>query len=366
MLRFRETPLHRLLLALAALVALGCAPHPAAAQNLTYTFPQSVQSTLVTDGVCSGAYQYYLVPNLGQTVHNATVTFTTTGTKQPITANTGFFQQDVSGFKTQVSSSVGAAPFSIHQIISASGYYSQLYVGIYCLPSTTADYTISYSGTSSTPLPIAGVTLQSQVDQLVFQGAPANANISTNVSPPYGTSFGEVQFEFATSGPSGSSISVDCTQIDGSVTSIYTINLSTDSNSQVLPVPSTPCALLSLNYLSGGASANTFLAHYLFYPPGTQPELQFQGVNISTAKTTLVRGGPGLLQNIIVNTSAAGTIKIFDVTGGTCAGTPGTGLKGTVTLAGTESPFAIPYNLSVSEGLCIVTSGTADLTVTYQ
>lgn len=86
--------------------------------------------------------------------------------------------------------------------------------------------------------------------------------------------------------------------------------------------------------------------------------------NITTATTTTVKSGKGILHKIVINTYAASaTITIYD-------NTAASGTKiGTLTLPSTitgDTPITLPYDLQFSTGLTIVTSGATDLTVIYR
>lgn len=86
--------------------------------------------------------------------------------------------------------------------------------------------------------------------------------------------------------------------------------------------------------------------------------------NITTATTTTVKSGAGILHGITINTPvASATITLYDKT-------TATGTKiATITLPSTitsESPFRLMYDVSFATGLTIVTSGATDLTVSYR
>ena len=80
--------------------------------------------------------------------------------------------------------------------------------------------------------------------------------------------------------------------------------------------------------------------------------------NITTATTTLVKTGAGILRGIQVNTTAAGTIGVFD---GLTAVNPIGTLKASV-VEGTY--FQVPARLKT--GLTIVTGAASDITVFYE
>lgn len=80
--------------------------------------------------------------------------------------------------------------------------------------------------------------------------------------------------------------------------------------------------------------------------------------NVSTATTTVVKSGAGTLHSIVVNTTAAGAITVYDNTA--ASGTKIATLKASVV----EGDFI--YDLAFSTGLTIVTAAASDITVTYK
>lgn len=80
--------------------------------------------------------------------------------------------------------------------------------------------------------------------------------------------------------------------------------------------------------------------------------------HISTQTTTQVVTGPCKLRNIIVNTTAAGTITIVDAAAG--ASTPVVGIIAASVLAGTYE-----YNCVMARGIQIITGAASDITVTW-
>ncbi len=79
--------------------------------------------------------------------------------------------------------------------------------------------------------------------------------------------------------------------------------------------------------------------------------------HISTATTTVVKTREGVLRSIIVNTTAAGAITIYDNT--SAAGQVIAVLKASVA----EQQF--DFNCVLKTGLTIVTAAASDITVTY-
>ena len=84
--------------------------------------------------------------------------------------------------------------------------------------------------------------------------------------------------------------------------------------------------------------------------------------NITTATTTTVRTGAGILRRVVNNKKvASGTITIYD-------NTAGSGTKiGTITNPGTllNNSETYEYGVRFGTGLTVVTSQAEDLTVVY-
>lgn len=84
--------------------------------------------------------------------------------------------------------------------------------------------------------------------------------------------------------------------------------------------------------------------------------------NITTATTTTVRSGKGVLHGITLNKPLGnGVIAIYDNTAG--SGT----LIGTITYPVTllSGPVTLTYDVAFATGLTLVTTGTQDITVSY-
>jgi hypothetical protein len=79
--------------------------------------------------------------------------------------------------------------------------------------------------------------------------------------------------------------------------------------------------------------------------------------NISTATTTVVKPGPGILKSITVNTTAAGTITVYDNTA--ASGTKIATLKASI-VEGTYQ-----YDVFCGTGLTVVTAAASDVTVSF-
>jgi len=79
--------------------------------------------------------------------------------------------------------------------------------------------------------------------------------------------------------------------------------------------------------------------------------------NIATATTTVVKSGVGILHSIVVNTTAAGAITVYDNTAG--SGTKIATLKASVV----EGSYI--FDVAFATGLTIITAAASDITVTY-
>jgi TRAP-type uncharacterized transport system fused permease subunit len=87
-------------------------------------------------------------------------------------------------------------------------------------------------------------------------------------------------------------------------------------------------------------------------------ESPLNGANITTATTTTLKSGRGNLGNIVVNTTAAGTITVYDSTTG--SGTKIATLKASIA----ENTYI--FGCRFQTGLTIVTAAASDITVTYE
>ena len=88
-----------------------------------------------------------------------------------------------------------------------------------------------------------------------------------------------------------------------------------------------------------------------------QSYVPFGQTHITTNTTTLVRSGPGFLYAVNVNTTAAGTITIYD----------GIDANGTViaVLKTSVEEHSYIYEVAVSKGITVVTAASSDITVVY-
>ena len=80
--------------------------------------------------------------------------------------------------------------------------------------------------------------------------------------------------------------------------------------------------------------------------------------NIASATTTVVKSGPGVLHNITINTTAAGTITVYD-------NTSAAGTKIATIAASPVIGSCFEFDVSFVNGLTIVTAAASDITVSY-
>lgn len=88
------------------------------------------------------------------------------------------------------------------------------------------------------------------------------------------------------------------------------------------------------------------------------PLTDFEKTYISSATTTQVCTGKCILEKIVVNTTAAGTIGIIDGTSGT---TVNVGQLKSSVVEGTYN-----YGIAMKSGIRIVTGASSDITVVWQ
>jgi len=79
--------------------------------------------------------------------------------------------------------------------------------------------------------------------------------------------------------------------------------------------------------------------------------------NIATNTTTVVKSGSGHLHSIVVNTTAAGAITVYNNTAG--SGTKIATMKASIV----EGTYL--FDLEFTTGLTIVTAAASDITVTF-
>lgn len=88
--------------------------------------------------------------------------------------------------------------------------------------------------------------------------------------------------------------------------------------------------------------------------------------SIITATTTACKATAGTLRRVVIGTGVAlATVKIYNVASGACTGTPGSLVTSLLVPATVANPLSVEYNVSMSAGVCVITSGATDVVVTY-
>ena len=88
-----------------------------------------------------------------------------------------------------------------------------------------------------------------------------------------------------------------------------------------------------------------------------------QETYINTATTTVVRNGFGYLNLVSINGGTGGAVTLYDIASSGCTGTPASGKFAVI--ASTSVPVSMFYEISVKNGLCVVTAAATDVTVSW-
>ena len=346
-----------------ALFAALCAL-PAQSQTVN-TRPVVEQNTLASGAACSSTAATYLIPNQSQSFHY--ITYLTAGSPTSLKL---FIQGTSDGTNFFQISDTATDPFSGQ--ITAYGYFPLVNVSVQCFGGTSPTITIQYSGT-----PQSASQSFTQLDSGIYQKVIAQAassatTTSTTYLTPYGNSAGWLVAQASASFGSASTLMVSYSDQCNTTSYISSVALagpftltSGSTVPQAFPVPPFPTCGVTVTFTHGTGASGTYSAEYNFIKPGAAfvpPNV----AHISTATTTSVKSGPGSLASIVVNTTAASeTIKVYDENSAGCTGTPGN-LRASITLSATSDvPLVLPYNMTVSLGVCVITSSTADLSVMF-
>lgn len=365
-----------------ALSAIGlCFPASLYAQFIGYTSPQTVASKPFGTGTtaCTGVQQIGVVPNLGQTAHYVDYIASSNPTSIQVVmlgSNDGTNFATISDAATYAG---GSIPFGQ---VQASGYYPVMAVGVTC---TGGGFTVNYSGTSVTPTPPSGVGQFSQIIKRLIGGASQGTSVGFNtLQTPFGSTSGTLIFSPSAAPPAGSSLVINCDNDSAANVVQFTFPLATVAGTQAFGVPAAPCVVPIVNYISGGASANTYSLFYSFSPPGLSPTLDpcngsllksSVPINIVTATTTqlvpLLSGASIFVCGVTMTIAPSGTTAdtaTFEYGTGASCGTGTTVLTGafgagdlTTTTGVLPISFADPastFRTPAGQALCLVSAGT--------
>lgn len=376
---FKFRPL--LLSAILSIAGL-CFPAAIRGQFIGYTSPQTVSSNPFgsTPTGCTGSLQKANVPNLGQTAH--TVGYIATGSPNSIAVQIlgSFDGVNFTAISDAATYAGGSIPFGQ---VQASGYYPVVAVGVTC--TVGGSFTVSYSGTSVTPTPPNGVGQFSQIIKRLAGAASLGSNVGFNaLQTPFGSSSGMLVFSPTAAPPAGSSLVVNCDNDSAGNVVQFTFPLAATTGTQAFSVPAAPCVVPILNYISGGASANTYALFYDFATPGLPPTLDpcnpsypknSVPINITTATTTqlvpLLLGATVSVCGVSITIAPSGTAAdaaTFEYGTGASCGTGTTALTGAfgagdlttaapplfVTFADPGTTFKTP----AGQALCLLSAGT--------
>lgn len=337
------------------------------AQIPQQTTPQTVTAILATNLACTGVGQIFStsagIPNfdnLGQTQHYAYLK--TTGIQ---TLAMQMFGLDASGntFLISETATIGAVSVGNNPVLTGTGYYPNFEIVVTCSPNG-GTFTLTYTGTSSTSNINAGGYQLTQENKTIANAAPANAGVSQTFQAPFGNALGYLSFTYAPgAGPIGSQIGVRCSGATGNPFGIYAWDLTTGTVA-VIPVPDTPCPIITVTYVSGGATADTFSLDYVFLQPGSRGTNSYTHITGTTA--TVVKIGSGTVHSVVVGTPAAGTITLFDLAPAQCTGTPITNIVSVITATATFPAAPEIYDVFFQNGICAKASATMDITISSQ
>ncbi len=241
--------------ALTAALLLAAAAVPATAQHLGDVSITTITQTLFPAGTsCTGAAQTAIINNQGQTSH--TIQFFPTGARIAQFYIEG--SNDGTLF-TRLSDETDTANITVLQ---ASGYYTVLRVTIVC-QDPGGGFRMQYSGSGVPPSQPAGDGLVAQVEKILVQASPANTNISGTYRLPYGNLAGVLIATATGAGwPGGSTFTITCSFAVGAVDPAPQV-FSLTGTSVLTNVTAKPCVTANWNYVSGGASAQTFRVEHV-------------------------------------------------------------------------------------------------------
>jgi hypothetical protein len=251
-------------------------PTASYAQFSGFTTPQTVQQTLAPAGTaCGGSPQSFVVQNLGQTQHFASVIPSAAVTNLSMVIQ----GQDNTGNVFAISDTVFTPGIAtVTGNVTGTGYFPIVKVVIICTGGT---FTLNYSGTSSTPNVLTGSYLGAAIDKNLFVNSLQSTNVASSLfTPPFGTTFGKLIFVFNTSSVALASISLSC--VFGSAPTVTLLfSIANNTNEQIFQVPGMVCQEMQVGYNGVGAAPNTFSLDYLFDPPGTS-SLGTSGANLGS------------------------------------------------------------------------------------
>lgn len=335
----------------------------AQAQFIGNVSQQSTASTPFNASTCTAALAAgpVLVQNVGQGAHFAVASASS------VTSLTYTIQASYDGILFFDISDVGTGPANGSDTteISGTGAYPVLAVDVSSCTPGSATFTLKYSGISMAPGAPVGSSLNGQVVKHIVAAGTAGTTFATAaLRAPFASASGTLSFSYGVTGPSGSTLQVNCiSNVLGSGPIIFgPVTLATTGAViQTFNVAPFSCPLFTVAYTSGGASSATYSLDYSFALPGL-PVPAFQYTHITGTTATVIKGTLGVVHTVAINTGAAGTVSLFDLPAASCTGTPSTNTVAVITaVSGTLQTFT--YDANFLNGICLKASAAMDLTV---
>lgn len=341
---------------------------PARAQFAGVSVPQTITTTAFSNTSCTGSTQTATIANLAQAEHFITLTMSgVLGIRVTVQgSHDGATWNDISDVATNSGTTV-----------MGQGYYPIVRVAVQCL-TAAGTFTVQYSGQANGPGNQIGGQFSSQVDKTLASAAPANATLNTNtIRTPFGSSGGQIYFQYSGAGPSGSTLTIGCTSqsIFPTLANVASFPIGTGAGVQSFSVPSLPCDFVGVTYNSGGASAQTFTISYVFTQQtingadpcagGVAPKTTVV-ISVGAAATTQLLAG--VAGHVIYAcgysfTAATGTGATYQFEGGTGAScTTPTVTSGAMIGNNGPQEGAGGYTLmktAAGQSFCLVTAGTS-------
>jgi hypothetical protein len=358
---------------------LGCSARPTRAQDIgnvgLRSFSITVFSSQATAAVTPNSGSPTCVAtagnpcginNLGLNVHFLTYTCNGCGGNN-LTALDIRLEGSIDGV-TFVPISDDATDMSQGEVY-ACGFYPIVRANLvlFTIASGTPTLTASYSGTSGNACPPLGVLNPTQTSRRpIFYNQTANANHSTtnNIVTPFGSTLGYIVLQTSAAGslPGGSTLSLQLNLGAGANQSVLlSIPTAQQASTTWIPVNAIPASTIGVTYTSGGASALTFNAYYLFMSPSLPNGLLSAGVqpvNTLNSETTSAANTPIALLLQAFAGIATDRVHLYSVSARCSAGTASLSVKdGATTIwstAGTEvgaTSFKYQWNPPLSSTL---------------
>lgn len=351
---------------IAALLLLFLLAAPARAQFLGYTSPQTTQQVALN--AAAGATTFN-VQNIGQNMHF--LSYTRTGTVNLLDlriegSNDGATFFPISDDAVDVTTTSG--------VLFAVGYYPVVRVNLAAIAGG-GTITANYTGTSGASSPPTGnsYTGSLQGKKVVFSNLPMNANQNTTLLTLNNNTAGFLFVVGTAAFPAGSSISIN-SQIGNAGLTFALPGASLTGLTQVLlPVSSSPATAANIIYTSGGASANTFTAYYIFAPPSpnndpcASPAANKSSVQIAAAAAATTKIITEVAAEITyvcgyqaAQAATAGTVQWTSGTGATCGTNTVTNSGAIPVTAGqpfTYGPGSTLFSTARGAAVCLTATG---------